>query len=99
MDPEQLAPETERYLRIMDAGNRTTYTIKLVEDEKRRRHLPGELAFLSKIETEMKQVERALALELDKMGKPVRCPQCGREGLQLGLDAIDCPGCGWKHEY
>ena len=99
MDSGPIAPETEHYLEIMDASNRVTYVLKMVGDEKRKRHLPGEVAFLGKIETELKGIEQSLVKMLNNMGRPNRCPQCGREGLQEGLDALECPGCKWKHDY
>ncbi len=69
MENGSLAPETEHYLMLSDVSDKVVFALKLVEDEKSKRHLRGETEFLGEVEGQLKEAENILSIRTEKAGK------------------------------
>jgi DNA-directed RNA polymerase subunit RPC12/RpoP len=43
--------------------------------------------------------DRILEYPMNKMGRPVKCPRCGKDTLKEIYGMITCPECGYKKEF
>ena len=90
MENRSLAPETEHYLMLSDVSDKVVFALKLVEDEKSKRHLRGETEFLGEVESQLKEAEKDWSTELKRLGKPTNARSAGRFRLIEGLDGYNC---------
>jgi DNA-directed RNA polymerase subunit RPC12/RpoP len=93
------APEVELYFSAENVRNMLKKTLE-------------ELDHLAKAETEkdaehhrkrirhlLMDCDRALEYPMGKMGRPVKCPRCGKDSLKEIYGMITCPECGYKKEF
>lgn len=93
------APEIELYFSARDARERLKKALGELDSLIETHSTEEGREIMKRIRMLLLDSERILEYPMNKMGKPVKCPRCGKDTLQEIYGKITCPECGYTREF